>query len=109
VDVKKAESPSPAPTIKIEDTAIYRAWISDLKDLQGRAKIQARIKRLAQGNPGTYRNLTDGVSELKINFGPGYRVYYTKRGDVLIVLLCGGDKGSQDKDIATAIALARGL
>ena len=68
-----------------------------------------RVDRLAHGNPGQHRALTGGVSELKIDFGPGYRVYYTERKGVLIVLLAGGEKSSQQKDIETALALARGL
>ena len=74
-----------------------------------RSRIQVRVDRLVHGNPGQHRNLTDGVSELKIDFGPGYRVYYTTRDGAVIVLLAGGDKLSQPKDIKTAIALARGL
>ena len=66
-----------------------------------------RVDRLVHGNPGDHRNLTEGVSELKINFGPGYRVYYTKRGERLLLLLVGGDKSSQDDDIARAMQLAR--
>ena len=80
-----------------------------LKDRAGRARVQVRVDRLAHGNPGQHRVLTEGVCELKIDFGPGYRVYYTERGGVLIVLLAGGDKSSQAKDIKTAIALAKGL
>lgn len=68
-----------------------------------------RVDRLVHGNPGQHRNLTDGVSELKIDVGPGYRVYYMQRGEELIVLLAGGDKSSQPNDIKTAIALARNL
>ena len=69
----------------------------------------ARIDRLADGNPGQSRNLTGGVSELKIDIGPGYRVYYTQRGDVLIILLCGGDKSSQQIDIRKAQAMVKRL
>jgi len=90
-------------------TEVYRDWINALKDRVGRARIQVRVDRLAHGNPGQYRNLTDGVSELKIDFGPGYRVYYLERGDELIILLAGGDKSSQQQDIGTAIALAKNL
>ncbi len=90
-------------------TEIYRDWINALRDRAGRARIQVRVDRLAHGNPGRHRVLTDGVCELKIDFGPGYRVYYTERDGVLIVLLAGGDKSSQRKDIQTAIALAKNL
>ncbi len=97
------------PRMRVEMTEVYRDWINSLGDRAGRARIQVRVDRLAHGNPGQYRALTGGVSELKIDFGPGYRVYYTERKGVLIVLLAGGDKSSQQKDIETALALARGL
>ncbi len=90
-------------------TEVYRDWINALKDHTARARIQVRVDRLVHGNPGQHRNLTAGVSELKIDFGPGYRVYYTERDGELIVLLAGGDKSSQQKDIETAIALAENL
>lgn len=93
--------------MRIEETEVYREWINVLRDRAGRARIQVRVDRLVHGNPGEHRNLTEGVSELKINFGPGYRVYYTKRGDRLLLLLVGGDKSSQDDDIALALQLAR--
>jgi putative addiction module killer protein len=79
-------------------TEVYRDWINALKDRAGRARIQVRVDRLVHGNPGQHRNLTDGVTELKIDFGPGYRVYYTERSGELIVLLAGGDKSSQQQD-----------
>ena len=91
----------------VEETEVYREWINSLRDRAGRARIQVRVDRLVHGNPGQHRDLTDGVSELKIDFGPGYRVYYTKRGNRLLILLAGGDKSSQQKDIQTAISLAR--
>lgn len=93
----------------VRTTEVYRDWIAALKDRAGRARIQMRVDRLVHGNPGQHRNLTDGVSELKIDFGPGYRVYYTERGGEIIVLLAGGDKSSQPQDVKTAIALARNL
>ena len=95
--------------MRVRMTEVYRDWINALKDRTGRARIQVRVDRLAHGNPGQHRNLTDGVSELKIDFGPGYRVYYTERGGELIVLLAGGDKSSQHRDIRRAIALAKNL
>lgn len=95
--------------MRVQMTEDYRQWIGAFKDIAARARIQVRIDRLAHGNPGDHRNLTDGVSELKVNFGPGYRVYYTIRGSELIVLLAGGDKSTQQKDIKAAIALARNL
>lgn len=95
--------------MRVQMTEVYRDWINALIDRAGRARIQMRIDRLAHGNPGQHRNLTDGVSELKIDVGPGYRVYYTERGGELIVLLAGGDKSTQQQDIKTATALARNL
>lgn len=93
-------------TMRVEKTDEYRDWVDSLKDLKGRARILMRVDRLIHGNPGLHRTLTNGVSELKIDFGPGYRVYYTQRGNRLLLLLIGGDKSSQEKDIAKAIHLA---
>jgi len=95
--------------MRIQITEVYRDWINGLKDRATRARIQVRVDRLAHGNPGQHRHLTDGVSELKVDAGPGYRVYYTERNGELIVLLIGGDKSSQQQDIKAAIALARNL
>lgn len=95
--------------MRIRMTEVYRDWINDLKDRSARARIQVRVDRLAHGNPGQHRNLTNGLSELKIDVGPGYRVYFTQRGDELIILLAGGDKSSQQNDIARAQELARNL
>ena len=93
--------------MRVEKTEVYREWIDSLKDRAGRARIQVRVDRLIHGNPGQHRDLTDGVSELKIDFGPGYRVYYAQRGTRLLLLLAGGDKSTQQKDVARAIQLAR--
>ena len=93
--------------MRVEKTNDYIVWIDGLKDLTGRARVLMRVDRLIHGNPGEHRNLTDGLSELKINVGPGYRVYYSIRGDSLLLLLAGGDKSSQLKDIAKAILLAK--
>jgi putative addiction module killer protein len=90
-------------------TEVYRDWINSLKDRAGRARIQVRVDRPAHGNPGQHRNLPGGISELKIDFGPGYRVYFAECGGELIILLAGGDKSSQQQDIKTAVALARNL
>lgn len=95
--------------MQIEMTETYQSWHSKLKDLVVRARIQARIERLRLGNPGHHRVLTDGVIELKLDFGAGYRVYFTQKNNVLIILLAGGDKSSQQADIKTAIQLARNL
>ena len=95
--------------MRVQMTQAYRDWINALKDHTARARIQVRIDRLAHGNPGQHRNLTDGVSELKIDVGPGYRVYFTRRGDELIILLAGGDKSTQRQDVKAAVTLARNL
>lgn len=91
--------------MRVEQTDVYREWIDALTDRAGRARILVRVDRLVHGNPGRYRNLTEGVSELKIDVGPGYRVYYSQRGARLLLLLVGGDKSTQRKDIAKAIEL----
>ncbi len=91
----------------VEKTDEYRDWLDGLKDRMGRARILVRVDRLIDGNPGQHRDLTDGVSELKIDVGPGYRIYYTQRGTRLLLLLIGGDKATQQKDIALAIHLAK--
>jgi putative addiction module killer protein len=93
--------------MRVEETEVYREWINGLKDRAGRARIQVRVDRLVHGNPGSHRNLANGVSELKIDFGPGYRVYYTQQGTRLILLLAGGEKSTQQRDIEMAIYLAR--
>ena len=90
----------------IRRTDVFAEWLMGLRDRQGRAKILARIDRLEEGNPGETRSVGRGVVEMKIDFGPGYRVYFTKRGEVLILLLCGGDKSTQDEDIRRAKSLA---
>lgn len=93
--------------MRIDQTDDFRNWIANLRDRSGRARILVRINRLQHGNPGVHRNLAQGVSELKIDSGPGYRVYYSTRGSGLILLLLGGDKSSQQRDLARAIQLAR--
>jgi putative addiction module killer protein len=93
--------------MRVEKTDQYRAWIDGLKDMAARARVLMRVDRLIHGNPGTRRNLTEGISELKVDLGPGYRVYYSLRGDRLLLLLAGGDKSTQAKDIAKALLLNR--
>jgi putative addiction module killer protein len=93
--------------IEIRETEIFSSWLAALRDHQARARIAVRIRRLAFGNPGDVKPVGEGVSELRIPFGPGYRVYFVQRGNLLIVLLCGGDKTTQNKDIATAKRLAK--
>ena len=81
---------------------VVNDWLNSLRDRQARAKIQVRIARLRSGNPGSYRGLDGGISELKINYGPGYRIYFAQAGEDLVLLLCGGDKSTQETDIKTA-------
>ena len=95
--------------MRVRMTEVYRDWINSLKDRVGRARIQVRVDRLVHGNPGQHRNLPGGISELKIDVGPGYRIYYTERDGVFIILLAGGDKSTQQQDIRSAISLARNL
>ncbi len=97
------------PVIELRKTEIFARWLDGLRDLQARARVQARIERLATGNPGDAQPVGEGVSELRINYGPGYRVYYKQRGRELIILLAGGDKRTQAKDIKNALRLARSL
>jgi putative addiction module killer protein len=95
--------------IEVRQTEAYAEWFARLRDRQARARVDARIRRLSLGNPGDVKPVGEGVSELRIDYGPGYRVYFVQRGKTLIVLLAGGDKRTQHRDINTAIALARGL
>ena len=95
--------------IRIAKTPQVDAWMRDLRDDRARARIADRIQRLAQGNPGDAKAVGEGVLELRLAYGPGYRVYYTLRGRVLAILLCGGDKSTQAKDIKAAKAIAKGL
>ena len=90
-------------------TDVFAKWIDALADVKGRARVLARIERLSMGHAGDVKSVGDGVSELRIDFGPGYRVYFAKVGGVIIVLLAGGDKSSQARDIRAAIRLARDL
>lgn len=94
---------------QIRKTDVYSKWIDQLKDIKGRAKILARVERLAGGNPGDVGPVGEGVSELRIDFGPGYRVYFKKKGKEIVILLAGGDKDSQIRDIQVAKELARNL
>jgi len=82
-------------------------WFGRLRDGRAKARILVRIRRLSLGNPGDVKPVGGGVSEMRIDHGPGYRVYFVRRGDVIVVLLCGGDKRTQDRDIARALELAR--
>jgi putative addiction module killer protein len=85
----------------------FDAWLRSLRDRQSKARIEVRIRRLSLDNPGQYRSLKNGINELKIDYGPGYRVYYTFRNQTLVLLLCGGDKSTQDQDIKTALRILK--
>ena len=95
--------------LEIRKTEEFKAWLDSLKDLIGRAKIQARIKRLAEGNPGNTKSVGSKVFEMKIDFGPGYRIYYTQHENVMYLLLIGGNKRTQVKDIQIAKYLAKNI
>lgn len=95
--------------IEVRKTEVYVKWLDGLRDIRARARVLARIERLASGNPGDAEPVGEGVSELRINYGPGYRVYYKRQGRELVILLAGGDKSSQSRDIKTALRLARNL
>lgn len=95
--------------VEIRKTDIFARWIDGLRDIRARARIQARIERLAFGHAGDAKPVGEGVSELRIDCGPGYRVYFKQRGRALIILLAGGDKRSQSRDVKTALRLALGL
>lgn len=93
--------------VEILQSETFQRWRDGLKDRQALMRINARIRRFADGNPGDVKPVREGVSELRIDYGPGYRVYFMRRGPVLIVLLAGGDKRTQDADIERAIALSK--
>lgn len=95
--------------MEIRKTEVFARWVDELRDIRARARVLARIERLAAGNPGDVAPVGEGVSELRIDYGPGYRVYFKKRGRRLIVLLAGGYKSTQAKDIRAALRLARHL
>jgi putative addiction module killer protein len=95
--------------LEIRKTETFAQWIDSLRDLQARARVQVRIERLAAGNPGDVKAVGEGVSELRIDYGPGYRVYFTKRGREVVILLAGGDKTTQSADIKTALRLSSNL
>ena len=94
---------------EISKTQTFVQWLDELLDIQARARVLARIKRLEEGNAGAVKPVGEGVSEMRINYGPGYRVYFVRRGRQLIVLLAGGTKRTQSTDIRTALRLARNL
>jgi putative addiction module killer protein len=93
--------------IEVRQTEVFVEWFAHLRDRQARSRITARIRRLSLGNPGDVKPVGGGLSEMRIDHGPGYRVYFMRRGEAVVILLCGGDKGSQSRDIARALDLAR--
>lgn len=95
--------------VRVQRTRPFAVWLDGLADLQARARIQVRIERLIAGNPGDVAPVGEGVSELRIHYGPGYRVYFTRRGGGLVILLGGGAKSTQSSDIQEALRLAREL
>lgn len=88
--------------IQIKTTEIYQKWLSKIKDNVFKVRLATRLRRLKLGNFGDVKSIGDGVSELRIDYGPGYRIYFTRQGNTIILLLCGGDKRTQDKDIKRA-------
>jgi len=95
--------------IEVKKTEVYKKWLDDLRDITARARILVRVERLIEGNPGDVKPVGESVSELRITYGPGYRVYFKQKGNEIIILLAGGDKGTQNKDIKNALELARNL
>ncbi len=93
--------------LEIIKSDTFDAWLRSLRNRQAKARIEVRIRRLSLDNPGQYRSLKNGINELKIDYGPGYRVYYTFRNQTLVLLLCGGDKSTQDQDIKTALRILK--
>ena len=94
---------------EVRQTETFAHWLARLRDRRARARIQVRIDRLQLGNPGDVKALGGGISEMRIDYGPGYRVYFVQRGAALVILLAGGDKLTQERDIAAARELARNL
>lgn len=92
--------------IQLIKSATFDRWLSDLRDRNAKSRIEARIRRLSLGNPGDVKPVGEGVSEMRIDYGPGYRVYYQRRGMLIAILLCGGGKSTQDQDIVQAKAIA---
>ena len=93
----------------IRESDTYKAWYAELKDIRAKVRIDMRIKRLSQGNAGDAKPIGKGCSEMRIDYGPGYRVYFKDTGRIIYVLLCGGEKSTQDKDIKKALELAENL
>lgn len=94
---------------EVRKTEVYAKWLDSLRDTRARARVLVRVERLAAGNPGDVRPVGEGVSELRIDYGPGYRVYFKKQARSIVILLAGGDKRTQSDDVKTALRLARNL
>ncbi len=94
---------------EVRKTEVYAKWLDSLRDTRARARVLVRVERLAAGNPGDVRPVGEGVSELRIDYGPGYRVYFKKQVRSIVILLAGGDKRTQSDDVKTALRLARNL
>jgi len=95
--------------VEIRQTVVFAEWFESLRDRQARARIDVRIRRLSLGNPGDVKPVGEGISELRVDYGSGYRIYFVQRGSALVILLAGGDKRSQNRDIRRAIELARSI
>ncbi len=95
--------------IEVRQTGLFSRWLRELRDHNARARIVTRIRRMELGNPGDVKPVGEGVSEARISYGPGYRLYFIQQGEEIIILLCGGDKASQSKDILAAKQMAREL
>lgn len=95
--------------VEVRKTRVFAKWLDGLRDTRARAKILVRLRRLSLGNFGDWRPVGDGVAELRIDYGPGYRIYFTSRGNTVVILLAGGTKKSQSRDIKRAISLAKEL
>jgi putative addiction module killer protein len=93
--------------MEVRQTDIFADWFAGLRDREARARITVRIRRLSLGNPGDVKPVGRGVSEMRIDYGPGYRLYFVRRGGTVVILLCGGDKRNQDRDVARALELAQ--
>ncbi|MGD0723859.1 MAG: type II toxin-antitoxin system RelE/ParE family toxin [Roseiarcus sp.] len=95
--------------IEVRETGVFVTWLSGLRDRRAIARINIRIRRLEMGNPGDAKSVGDGVYEMRVDYGPGYRVYYVHMGKAVVILLCGGDKSTQDHDIKAAKSIANQL
>jgi putative addiction module killer protein len=93
--------------VEVRESDVFKAWFAGLRDVEARARIRLRLRRLSAGNPGDVKPVGNGVSEMRIDYGPGYRVYFVGRGKTVVILLCGGDKRTQTRDIASAIEMAQ--